>query len=251
MKLDGSDRRQITTGTGFGVTDPNVSPDGKTLSFVDFNGLDFGQALFTTDIDGGNLSKVVEFTFDVGIKHDWTPDGRRLAFTVNADFPHPGDSANIATVRPDGTGLRYLTQYQGGDVNAFVGSYSPDGRWIVFRLEDHGRSGLLRMRSDGSHLQVILGLSSFRPRNIDWGSQPMDAENEDDAASATSADSTPDERSLAESNEPSGTNIVPHDNSIENGMVSPPSARQINENQIPGYRLGRRSSIPFGRGKND
>ena len=109
------------------------------------------------------------YAFDVAVKQDWAPDGRHIVLTDNADFPHPGDSANIATIRPEGTGLRYLTNYRGGDVSAFVGGYSPSGRWIVFRLEDHGRYGLYRMRPDGSHLKPILGLSSFRPRFIDWG----------------------------------------------------------------------------------
>ena len=109
------------------------------------------------------------FSSDQAIKQDWSPDGRHLLIGVNANFFHRGDSANIATVRPDGSGFRYLTNYQGGAVNAFAGSYSPDGQWIVFRLEDHGQYALYRMKSDGTNLHAILGLSGFRPRNIDWG----------------------------------------------------------------------------------
>lgn len=171
MDLTGADRHLITTGTNDGVTDPNVSPDGSTLSFIDSHGLDFGQALYTSGIDGSNLYQLTPFSFDVAIKHDWAPDGRHLVFTVNADFPNPGDSANIATIAPDGTGLRYLTNYTGGQTNAFVGSYSPDGRWIVFRLEDHGRYGLYMMHPDGTAQHAILKLSSFKPRFIDWGSR--------------------------------------------------------------------------------
>jgi Tol biopolymer transport system component len=168
VRLDGSHERRVL-GPPNGATDPNVSPNGRKLSFVGFNGLEFGQALFTAGIDGSNLFQLTPFTFDVAIKQDWAPDARHLVFTDNADFPHPGDSANIATIRPHGTDLRYLTHYQGGEVNAFAGSYSPDGRWIVFRLEDHGSYGLYKMHPDGSHLKPILGLSSFRPRFIDWG----------------------------------------------------------------------------------
>jgi hypothetical protein len=39
--------------------------------------------------------------------HDWAPDGRHLVITDNAN--DPAKPANIATIRPDGTGLRYLT----------------------------------------------------------------------------------------------------------------------------------------------
>ena len=54
-------------------------------------------------------------------------------------------------------------------MNAYLGSYSPDGKWLVFRLEDHGQFGLYRVRPDGSHQEAILPLSTFRPSLIDWG----------------------------------------------------------------------------------
>ena len=187
MKVDGTGRRRIIDPfpSGF-ATDPNVSPHGQTLSFVGWDGALVGpsgepaKALFTSGLDGSNLFQLTPFTIDLSLKQDWAPDGQHIVVTTNANFFHPGESANIATIRPDGTHLHYLTHYQGGDVNAFVGSYSPDGRWIVFRLEDHGSYGLFRMRADGSDLHVILGFSSFRPRNIDWGPRPRGGRGEDD-----------------------------------------------------------------------
>ena len=169
MKLDGTDRRLSTTGPW---DDPNVSPDGRRLAFIGLNGEPFGQALFTSGADGSNPLMLTPFSFNVGFKIDWAPDGRELTFIHNGGFARPGESANIATIRPNGTGLRVLTRYRGGAVNAFVGTYSPDGRWIVFRLEDHGRFGLYKMRPDGSHLRPILGLSDFAPRFVDWGANP-------------------------------------------------------------------------------
>ncbi|SRR6266540_597434 len=167
MDLNGEDRHQITTGTDSGVTDPNVSPDGATVSFIDYNGADLGQAVYSSSLDGSNLREVVPFAFDVAIKHDWAPNGKRLVFTDNADnFER---SANIATIPPDGTGLRYLTDFSSPDTRAYVGGYSPNGNWIVFRLEVHGLYGLYRMHPDGTGMDAILKLSSFRPRFIDWG----------------------------------------------------------------------------------
>ena len=46
----------------------------------------------------------------------------------------------------------------------------------MFRLEDHGLSGLYKMRPDGSHMRVILPLSNFKPRSIDWGAKPSEDE---------------------------------------------------------------------------
>jgi len=79
--------------------------------------------------------------------------------------------ANLATLRPDGTGLRFLTHFSGGEVNAFAGSYAPSGRRIASRCEDHGRYGLYTMRPDGTHLRAVLPLSADRPRYIDWGTR--------------------------------------------------------------------------------
>jgi Tol biopolymer transport system component len=169
MRLDGTDRRPITTAGG---PDPNVSPDGRRLAFLGFDGEPFGQALFTSGVDGSEPRPITPFSFNVGFKHDWAPDGRRLVFIHNADFAVPDQSANIAAIRPDGTGLRFLTKFGGRGVNAFAGSYSPDGRWIVLRLEYHGRFGLFKMRPDGSRLRPIIARMDLAPRFVDWGPRP-------------------------------------------------------------------------------
>ena len=172
MDLTGNDRQRI----GNCCADPNVSPNGEKLSFVAESDQEFQSALFISNVDGSNLFQVAPFSFGVAVKQDWAPDGQHLVFTKNGIGHPPGVSANIATIRPDGTHLRLITHYEGGDVQALVGSYSPDGRWIVFRLEDHGLSALYKMHPDGSHLRVILPLSSFKPRVIDWGAKPSEAQ---------------------------------------------------------------------------
>ncbi|MEA2130556.1 MAG: hypothetical protein QOJ85_3447 [Solirubrobacteraceae bacterium] len=71
----------------------------------------------------------------------------------------------------------YPTHFS-GQQRAYVGSHSPDGRWIVYRLEDHGQFALMRMRPDGSDVRTILPLLSFRPRSIDWGARTPDEADE-------------------------------------------------------------------------
>jgi Tol biopolymer transport system component len=159
MNLDGSDQRRIV-GMPTGATDPNVSPDGRTLTFRSSDGLPGENgALFRSAIDGSGVAQLTPFDF-VSIKHDWAPNGHRVVYSDGADTGDPGVSTNIATIAPDGTNLRHLTTYQGGDVSAFAGSYSPDGNSIVLRLEDHGSSALYTMRPDGSHLKLVIALGT-------------------------------------------------------------------------------------------
>jgi Tol biopolymer transport system component len=174
MDLEGNDRQRI----GLCCADPTVSPNGQSLSFVGFNGDPTGAALFTANIDGTNIFQVTPFSFDVAVKQDWAPDGKHLAFTIYGDVLIDGVSPNIVIIRPDGTHLQQITNYQGGDVRATVGSYSPDGRWIVFRLTDHGTFGLYKIRPDGTHLTPILPLSDFRPGFIAWGPQTSDEDRD-------------------------------------------------------------------------
>lgn len=150
-----------------GATDPNVSPDGRTVSFVEFADGDFQQALSTVRMNGTHHRRLTPFRTDVAVKQDWAPDGRHLVFSDNADIPDK--AANVATIRPDGTHLHYLTHNTVSGHGAYTGGYSPDGRWIIYRQEADGIYSLRRMHPDGSHNTRVTAPSSFRPRNIDWG----------------------------------------------------------------------------------
>lgn len=79
----------------------------------------------------------------------------------------------MATVAADGSGLQMLTTIDRAESGAFAGSYSPNGRWIVFRIENLAteRFQLFKMRPDGSNRTLIADLP-FAPRHIDWGSPP-------------------------------------------------------------------------------
>jgi Tol biopolymer transport system component len=165
MDVDGSDRRRVAASPG-GGTDPNVSPDGRTVSLLGFLP-DGPTALFAAGIDGSGVHQVGPALYGIAFKHDWAPDGRHLVVTDNADdVDHP---ANVATMRPDGTGLHYVTDLQATSDRAYVGSYSPDGAWIVFRLENGDSFELCVVRPDGRALRVVLPFSDFKPRFIDWG----------------------------------------------------------------------------------
>lgn len=160
MKVDGSDQRFITN---LGGPDPNVSPDGRKISFK--GGPD--GALFVANIDGTGAVQVSP-SISVTYKHDWAPDGQHLVVSDNS-HPTPDESANVVTVRPDGSDWTYLTHYPAG-FRASAGGYSPDGQWIVFRLEGPGLvPTLYRIRPDGSDIHALYASSTIIPRFIDWG----------------------------------------------------------------------------------
>jgi Tol biopolymer transport system component len=169
MHADGSDKRRVTR-SPFGCcdTDPNFSPDGKTISFVRVKVDEKQQALFAVHPDGSGLHQLTPYAWEVAIKHDCSPDGKLIVLTTNADFVRPHESANLVTIRPDGTGKTNLTHFTAGTQNAFAGSFSPDGKHIVFRLESGDTYNLAVVDRDGKNLHRLT-TSKDKPRFIDWG----------------------------------------------------------------------------------
>ena len=175
MRRDGSGLRRLTrnpfmvAGGECGCdTDPNFSPNGRLITFVRVKQDELLSALFVTRRDGTGLRQLTPYTWGVGIKHDWSPDGRRIVLTVNAHQVQPDVSANIVTIRPDGSGRVDLTRFTGGTRHAFAGSFSPDGKQIALRLEDGGRYSLAVMDTDGRNVRKLF-TGSVPPVTIDWG----------------------------------------------------------------------------------
>jgi TolB protein len=165
MDAHGRDRRSIG-GSPCGADTPEVSPDGQTVTFIACTPDDLN-ALWGISIEGGDAWQITPTFYGVTYKHDWAPDGSRIVISDNSGDPdHP---VNMFTVRPDGTGLRFLTDLVDPLDRALAGGYSPNGRWIVYRQEVDELSALMIVRTDGQGAHAILPYSSFRPRYMDWG----------------------------------------------------------------------------------
>jgi Tol biopolymer transport system component len=185
MDLQGRDRRRILRHwTLFAPGDYDlhglrVSPDGRTVLFVVVNesGIIVNgvhgnrKALYSVRMNGTHLRQVVPFRFDVcSCPADWAPNGKRIVSSSQAGpTPVPGVPSNLFTVRPDGTGLLYLTHSHDAGVYISVGSYSPNGRWIMFkRVTAKGAYRLMKIHPSGKGAAIITTLmANFLGR--DWG----------------------------------------------------------------------------------
>jgi len=174
MRSDGTGLRRVTRNPFMGNgecgcdTDPNFSPSGKWISFVRIKKDHEQQAIFAVRPNGTGLHRITPYSWEIATKHDWSPDGKLIVLTTNADYIRPNESANLVTIRPDGSGKTDLTGFTGRTENAFAGSLSPDGKQIVFRIESGDTNSLAVIDRDGGNLRRIT-TGKGRPRFIDWG----------------------------------------------------------------------------------
>jgi Tol biopolymer transport system component len=132
MNADGSNQTQITFNE-FDDELPAWSPDGKKIIFQrDFDKVR-GQAdydILTMKVNGTRERNLTNSPGVQDFDPDWSPNGRRIAFTSERD----GD-AEIYTMKPNGSRARQLTFNDApfafdGDPN-----WSPDSRKIAFTSE--------------------------------------------------------------------------------------------------------------------
>jgi Tol biopolymer transport system component len=168
MSITGHHRQLITESpAGMHSKDPNVSPDGTKLSLIAEDEQNLAGIFVMNLASKGHLREVVPRSYDVSRKHDWSPDSRRILFSDNAnelDLP-----ANLETVRPNGTGLRHVTHYTDASTRAYSGSFSPDGHWVVARLESSSGYALVRIRTHGGPVHTIRSSPDTAQTGSDWG----------------------------------------------------------------------------------
>ena len=89
QQVKGGDERRLTDAFPDGHTDPNVSPNGRYLSFIRFDGgVEFQQALTVARANGTGQRDLLPPSWDIAIKHAWSPDNCHPVFTRDAD-PDP------------------------------------------------------------------------------------------------------------------------------------------------------------------
>jgi Tol biopolymer transport system component len=152
--------------------DPHWSPDGKKIVFVRLNtrAEPANQtAIFLMKANGSDVQQLTPFAVDAANPR-WSPDGSRILYDTYSD-PSPGKSANLYTMRPDGTHKIQLTRFSGGGIQAFANAWSPDGSQVVFHEVGGNRSALFVINANGSHPRQLTHLpAAANASHATWGS---------------------------------------------------------------------------------
>ena len=122
VKPDGSDLRVLGEGH-----DPCISADGTRIVYTGY--VPGGVTVFTMNADGSDKKVIVPEANPIGaVFPSWSPDGKRVVFSKSV-----GPGLELFTVNADGSDLKQLTKL--GQV-ATPAAWSPDGKWVSFRLTD-------------------------------------------------------------------------------------------------------------------
>ena len=102
--------------------------------------------------DGTNAHKVLDNNGKVITFPAWSPDGTSIVFGIGGFFQRPVVPGQIGVIRPDGTGLKMLTE---GKASSGFASWSPDGKRLVYRVMGEGQQGLRIFNLEDSRITTL------------------------------------------------------------------------------------------------
>lgn len=125
----------------------DVSRSGRRIVFSRPEGET--ENVFVADVGGRNLRRL---TGKGGFAPRFSADGRRVVFSRSFRVPG-GEQADLFTVRVDGRGLRRVTGRT--DTDDVLGSFSPDGRRLLFTRGAVDGNDLYTVGLDGRGLRLV------------------------------------------------------------------------------------------------
>lgn len=208
MKLDGTDRMQLTDDPGFYEESVAVSPDGEKIAFARYNR---SSEIFVMDADGTDRVNLTKTGRVDEFGADWSPNGQKIAFTsyrfsgmeglaaraadaqeegtftpqamtpeslareASESKDHSGgfqEDVEVSVINANGTGRKDLTTGRAYDV---LPAFSPSGDEIVFSRVTFDRrseeSELVVMGSNGANKRQITDTPRAFEYEADW--QPL------------------------------------------------------------------------------
>ncbi len=167
--FDGSGLMRLRAGRA-----PRFSPDGTTIAFTRRRGL------WLMDLDGTIIRRITRGRIGA---LDWSPTGRRLAYTKEIDSETIESKSDLYTIGVGGRHRRRLThskhKYESSP------AWSPDGRWIAFvrtttGQQPHYREIRKKLARGGTRSELIItpprfiepASGSLYPTTLSWQPRP-------------------------------------------------------------------------------
>jgi len=125
------------------ATDASWSSDGEKLAYTS------ATDLYVANGDGADPRRLVTAQGTASWPR-WSPDGRRLRFTVNG-----ANGSAIWEINLDGSGLHQLLTGWNSPPAECCGSWTPDGRYFVFQSTRGGVADIWAMREAGRLFQRV------------------------------------------------------------------------------------------------
>lgn len=176
IAVDGTGEREVLRLPRYAgdVHYPQMSPDGRLISFERFNSPlsrpRLTRAMFVMNADGSGVHRVTPWNLHAGDGAEWAPDSSRILFRSKVEVDD--ERSQYYTVRPDGTGLTQISHFPFTKRRLLSASFSPDGQQIVFAIADaKGLGDIWIMNADGSNLHPVLQAKPWDSAP-DWGATP-------------------------------------------------------------------------------
>jgi Tol biopolymer transport system component len=86
--------------------------------------------------------------------HDWSPDGKRLAFSASSPSSR---QSQVYVANADGTGVRLLTPA----APSYFHGWSPEGKWLAFVGQRNGKYELFRVPAAGGAEERLTSAGAY------------------------------------------------------------------------------------------
>jgi hypothetical protein len=142
MRLDGSEKKFLTSNTDFNVSDPKWSPDGTKILYTSKEKGNYDVCVMNADGTGKRQLTTHE---GIDIAGSWHLD--RIAFTSDRSGNY-----DIFIMNEEGSNVQQLTYSASKEGSP---AFSPDGSKIVFVSDKNGNYDIFVMDSDGSNVTQL------------------------------------------------------------------------------------------------
>jgi Tol biopolymer transport system component len=172
IDADGTNERQLTSGSAGPMHSLAWAPDGSRIALVyeptsdDPEGGITQRQVRVVPVETGE--PVTVYQHQMALIGGWSPDGTRLLVYPEGVW----DDGGIFAARSDGSGVEQLTEESGLEIEVAGwtpgGGYSPDGSRILFWTGKDGLDRIELMNADGNERRFLTEAGTMSESQATW-----------------------------------------------------------------------------------